>query len=39
MLLKQIFVDKGVPIKMHIHRSIADVNTRAALSQQIMVSP
>lgn len=38
MLLKQIFVGNGVPIKMHIHPSIANVNARAALSQRIMVS-
>ncbi|KAH0838438.1 hypothetical protein J3R83DRAFT_6749 [Lanmaoa asiatica] len=38
MLLKQIFVEKGVPIKMHIHPSIANVNARAALSQRIMHS-
>lgn len=38
MLLKQIFVENGVPIKMHIHPSIANVNARAALSQRIMVS-
>ncbi|KAL4064968.1 hypothetical protein V8B97DRAFT_1195606 [Scleroderma yunnanense] len=38
MLLKQIFVDNGAPIKMHIHHSIANVNARAALSQRIMHS-
>lgn len=38
MLLKQIFVENGGPIKMHIHPSIANVNARAALSQRIMVS-
>lgn len=38
MLLKQIFVEAGEPIKMHIHPSIANVNARAALSQRIMVS-
>jgi hypothetical protein len=38
MLLKQIFVEDGGPIKMHIHPSIANVNARAALSQRIMVS-
>ncbi|KAI6153451.1 hypothetical protein BKA82DRAFT_1002271 [Pisolithus tinctorius] len=38
MLLKQIFVDSGAPIKMHIHHSIANVNARAALSQRIMHS-
>ncbi|KAG6880893.1 hypothetical protein C0992_002403, partial [Termitomyces sp. T32_za158] len=37
MLLKQIFVDNGAPIPMHIHNSIANVNARAALSQRIMV--
>ncbi|KAJ7492807.1 hypothetical protein FB451DRAFT_1123931 [Mycena latifolia] len=36
MLLKQIFVDKGAPIAMHIHPSIANVNARNALSQRIM---
>jgi hypothetical protein len=38
MLLKQIFVYEGEPIKMHIHPSIANVNARTALSQRIMVS-
>ncbi|KAF9229472.1 hypothetical protein BS17DRAFT_771511 [Gyrodon lividus] len=38
MLLKQIFVENGIPIKMHIHPSIANVNARAALSQRIMHS-
>ncbi|KIJ68276.1 hypothetical protein HYDPIDRAFT_106448 [Hydnomerulius pinastri MD-312] len=39
MLLKQIFIEyNGVPIKMHIHPSIANVNARAALSQRIMHS-
>lgn len=38
MLLRQIFVENGAPIKMHIHPSIANVNARAALSQRIMVS-
>lgn len=37
MLLKQIFVENGVPIGMHIHPSIANVNARTALSQRIMV--
>jgi hypothetical protein len=36
MLLKQIFVDKGVPVPMHIHQSILNVNARNALSQRIM---
>ncbi|KAF7339810.1 FAD-binding protein [Mycena venus] len=35
MLLKQIFVDNGAPIPMHIHPSIANVNARSALSQRI----
>ncbi|KIJ21610.1 hypothetical protein PAXINDRAFT_123573 [Paxillus involutus ATCC 200175] len=38
MLLKQIFVEHGIPIKMHIHPSIANVNARTALSQRIMHS-
>jgi hypothetical protein len=37
MLLKQIFVENGSPIPMHIHHSIANVNARSALSQRIMV--
>jgi hypothetical protein len=37
MLLKQIFLRDGEPIKMHIHPSIANVNARAALAQRIMV--
>ncbi|KAF8078461.1 hypothetical protein FPV67DRAFT_55994 [Lyophyllum atratum] len=38
MLLKQIFVEDGAPIGMHIHSSIANVNARTALSQRIMHS-
>ncbi|KAJ7107620.1 hypothetical protein C8R43DRAFT_1099942 [Mycena crocata] len=38
MLLKQIFVENGQPIPMHIHASIANVNARNALSQRIMHS-
>jgi hypothetical protein len=37
MLLKQIFVENGQPIKMNIHNSIANPNARTALSQRIMV--
>lgn len=38
MLLKQIFTEKGRPIPMHIHPSIANVNARSALSTRIMHS-
>ncbi|KAJ7042433.1 hypothetical protein C8F04DRAFT_1030050 [Mycena alexandri] len=38
MLLKQIFVENGEPIIMHIHPSIANVNARSALSQRIIHS-
>lgn len=38
MLLKQIFVQDGIAIKMHIHPSIANINARSALSHRIMVS-
>ncbi|KAJ7275231.1 hypothetical protein B0H12DRAFT_1086326 [Mycena haematopus] len=38
MLLKQIFVENGVPMPMHIHASIANVNARSALTQRIMHS-
>ena len=38
MLLKQIFVQDGQPIRMHIDSSIANVNVRAALATRIMVS-
>ena len=38
MLLKQIFVHEGQPIRMHIDSSIANVNVRAALATRIMVS-
>ncbi|KAJ6574920.1 hypothetical protein B0H19DRAFT_1126385 [Mycena capillaripes] len=38
MLLKQIFIENGAPIPMHIHSSIANVNARSALSQRIMHS-
>lgn len=37
VLLKQIFVENGVPIPMHIHPSIANVNARNALSLRISV--
>jgi hypothetical protein len=37
MLLKQIFVENGEPIKFHIDSSIANINARAALSSRIMV--
>ncbi|KAI0335379.1 hypothetical protein GY45DRAFT_1317337 [Cubamyces sp. BRFM 1775] len=38
MLLKQIFVHEGQPIRMHIDSSIANVNVRATLSARIMHS-
>lgn len=38
MLLKQIFIHDGQPIRMHIDSSIANVNARTALSARIMVS-
>jgi hypothetical protein len=38
MQLKQIFVENGLPVKMHIHPSIANINARTTLSQRIMVS-
>ena len=38
MLLKQIFIHEGQPIRMHIDSSIANVNVRATLSARIMVS-
>lgn len=38
MLLKQIFVINGEPIKFHIDSSIANVNARAALSARVMHS-
>ncbi|KIY45442.1 hypothetical protein FISHEDRAFT_49411, partial [Fistulina hepatica ATCC 64428] len=37
-LLKQIFVSKGVPMKLHIHSSVANVNSRIALSRRIIHS-
>jgi hypothetical protein len=37
MHLRQIFIDNGEPIKMHIHQSIANINARTALAQRIMV--
>lgn len=36
-LLKQIFIHEGQPIKFHIHPSIANVNARAELSDDIQV--
>ncbi|KAF8912817.1 hypothetical protein CPB84DRAFT_466280 [Gymnopilus junonius] len=38
MQLKQIFTEKGAPIPMHIHPSIANINARSALSSRIMHS-
>ncbi|KII93243.1 hypothetical protein PLICRDRAFT_384450 [Plicaturopsis crispa FD-325 SS-3] len=38
MVLKQIFLHNGEPMKMHIHPSIANVNARVALTQRIMHS-
>ncbi|KAI0048351.1 hypothetical protein FA95DRAFT_1539877 [Auriscalpium vulgare] len=38
MLLKQIFVENGEPIKFHIDSSIANINARAALSARVMHS-
>ncbi|KAJ7071211.1 hypothetical protein C8F01DRAFT_1109551 [Mycena amicta] len=38
MLLKQIFIENGAPITMHIHPSIANINARTALSQRILHS-
>ncbi|KIP12596.1 hypothetical protein PHLGIDRAFT_262771 [Phlebiopsis gigantea 11061_1 CR5-6] len=38
ILLKQIFLHEGKPIRMHIDSSIANVNVRAALSQRIVNS-
>lgn len=38
ILLKQIFIHDGQPIRMHIDSSIANVNVRATLSARIMVS-
>lgn len=37
MLLKQIFIEHGTPITMHIHPSIANVNARSHLAARIMV--
>ncbi|CAK5280146.1 unnamed protein product [Mycena citricolor] len=36
--LKQIFIENGEAIQMHIHASIANLNVRSALSQRIMHS-
>ena len=38
MLLKQIFVEDGQPIRFHIDPSIANVNVRSTLCARIMVS-
>ncbi|RPD63051.1 hypothetical protein L226DRAFT_549322 [Lentinus tigrinus ALCF2SS1-7] len=38
MLLKQIFLHEGKPIRMHIDSSIANVNVRATLATRIMHS-
>ncbi|KAK0208595.1 hypothetical protein DFS33DRAFT_458970 [Desarmillaria ectypa] len=34
-LLKQIFVENGTPMAMHIHSSIANINARTTLSERI----
>lgn len=39
LLLKQIFISNGEPIRMHIDSSIANINARALLSNRILVSP
>lgn len=36
--LKQIFVENGNPMAMHIHSSIANINARTTLSERIAVS-
>ena len=38
LLLKQIFLSNGEPIRMHIDSSIANINARALLSNRILVS-
>ncbi len=38
MQLKQIFLESGQPIPMHIHPSIANPNARSALASRILVS-
>ncbi|KAI0651747.1 hypothetical protein C8Q79DRAFT_899456 [Trametes meyenii] len=38
MLLKQIFIQDGQPIRMHIDSSIANINVRSTLSARIMHS-
>ncbi|KAG7450355.1 uncharacterized protein BT62DRAFT_507766 [Guyanagaster necrorhizus] len=35
MLLKQIFVEDGTPMAMHIHPSVANINARTTLSERI----
>lgn len=37
MLLRQIFMENGSPIPMHIHPSIANPNARSALASRILV--
>lgn len=37
MQLKQIFMENGMPIPMHIHPSIANPNARSALASRILV--
>lgn len=39
MLLKQLFIIDGQPIRMHIDSSIANVNVRATMSSRILVCP
>ncbi|KAK7694539.1 hypothetical protein QCA50_001725 [Cerrena zonata] len=38
LLLKQIFISNGEPIRMHIDSSIANINARALLSNRILHS-
>ena len=36
--LHQVFVENGLPVKIHIHRSIANLNSRGDFTETIMVS-
>lgn len=37
-MIPQIFVKDGAPIKMRIHSSIANLNSREVIATQILVS-
>lgn len=39
MILRPIFVQNGQPVKMHIHSSIANLNSRETIAKRVLVGP